>query len=542
MYTALASADIDGNGFNDIIISGADTSQSSQSVFIIYYNLGNGSFERYAASGIQGANFGSVNIADFNNDGRPDILVNGQISSTYITQIYSQGTNGSFTLKSENLMGSYFSETAVFDANADGLPDVLVIGFSTSYVPETKLYLDNGNFQFTEQESGLGGVYFSSIDIADINGDGFPDVLLGGMNTSYAGSVILYYNDGQGHFESADISFVGSYSGAVRFVDYDLDGDLDLFVIGLAGDQNAASFYKNDGQGNFSHDATNSALIPGLNMSRAEFADYNQDGKPDLLVIGYRDNLGVAAIFTNITEVAQPLDYCEVSVDYDVEPITRVSFAGIENKSSAQINGTPAYEDFTAISGTVKIGQTYTIAVEGNTARLFEHDIRVFIDWNQDGEFDMGIEYYWANLASSTGTDGVKAVADITVPENAVLGQTRIRIIKDMWNVYEPGEFDACLNPYYGQVEDYSLTVEADLSIGDRAFADVSIYPNPTTGKLFISSPADVASVEIVDLQGRSVGNPDASDIDLTQLPTGIYLAKISTTSGKTIIKRIIKE
>lgn len=439
-------------------------------------------------------------------------------------------------------MGSYFSETAVFVANADGLPDVLVTGFSTSYVPETKLYLNNGNFQFTEQESGLGGVYFSSTDIADINGDGFPDVLLGGMNTSYAGSVTLYYNDGQGHFESADAAFVGSYSGAARFVDYDLDGDLDVFVIGLAGDQNAASFYKNDGQGNFSHDATNSALIPGLNMSRAEFADYNQDGKPDLLVIGYRDNLGVAAIFTNTTEVAQPLDYCEVSVDYDVEPITRVNFAGIENESSAQINGTPAYEDFTAISGTVKIGQNYTIAVQGNTAGLFEHDIRIFIDWNQDGEFDMGIEYYWANLASSTGTDGVKAVADITVPENAVLGQTRIRIIKDMWNVYEPGEFDACLNPYYGQVEDYSLTVEADLSIGNRAFADVSIYPNPTTGKLFISSPADVASVEIVDLQGRSVVNTDASDIDLTSLPTGIYLAKISTTSGKTITKKIIKE
>ncbi len=158
---------------------------------------------------------------------------------------------------------------------------------------------------------------------------------------------------------------------------------------------------------------------------------------------------------------AVPADpYCNVSVDYDVEPITSVQLADINNTSSAVVNATPVYENFTSITGNVTKGTTYQLKVKGNTVGQFTHDIRVFIDWNQDYTFDMDTEYYHADLLPSNGIDNVEAVISLTIPADATLGQTRMRIIKDQWNIYEEGDFDACTNAYYGQVEDYTLHIQ----------------------------------------------------------------------------------
>ncbi|SFQ47135.1 GEVED domain-containing protein [Flavobacterium akiainvivens] len=165
--------------------------------------------------------------------------------------------------------------------------------------------------------------------------------------------------------------------------------------------------------------------------------------------------------FDDIEIIVDVPGYCDVSVDYDVEPISLVQFANINNATSAVVDATPAYEDFTGMVANVIQGETYTITVKGNTVGQFEHDIRVFIDWNQDLEFDMETEYYWASLLPSTGTDNVTATIDIEIPATALAGNTRLRVIKDQWNIYEEGEFDACLNAYYGQVEDYTVNIAA---------------------------------------------------------------------------------
>lgn len=166
-----------------------------------------------------------------------------------------------------------------------------------------------------------------------------------------------------------------------------------------------------------------------------------------------------------VTVVTAATDYCPVSVEWDVEPITLVDFADLNNPTSAEVNGTPAYEDFTSMTAHIERGATYTLTVKGNTNGTFEHDIRVFIDWNQDLEFDMQNEFYTVSLLPSTGEDEVEATIDIAVPSTAVLGNTRMRIIKDMWNVYEEGEFNACTDAYYGQVEDYTVLISQHVEV-----------------------------------------------------------------------------
>lgn len=774
MYSAIGVADINGDGRTDFAITGTRTDVSTV-VFEIYYGQTDGTFTKNEATGIAAANFGSMQMADFNADGKTDILVNGTTGSTYFATIYIQGEDGTFTPADIALMGTYFSDTKVFDANGDGLADILITGFSTSFAPETKLYLNQGGLVFTETSSNLGNVYFSSIDVADINNDGHPDVVLSGMDSTFTASLSLYLNDGTGNFALSPHAFTGTYSGSTLFIDYNQDGQTDIFSVGVdAGNTNIVLLYKNNGDGTFTHDTENSAQLLAVNMSRAVWLDADNNAAPDLFIMGYvgtdtaksslfinqhtatppcnqmpgpevgdtgcitfdhngivttyttvrgkdgkvwlQHNLGSPSVATSatddtsfgdlyqwgrwtdghqkrsselsntllspnnptgladgqpefigstpewwasgtasdqwqaktpqettaqngcdpckalgndwsvptqsdwqdiiaaeqITDVATAfesslkltvggsrlqsgnfnftgvrgyywskttsdnadyakylyysnfivnpnagstrgqglsvrcifngLSYCDVGVDWDIEPITLVNFADLNNPSSAIVNDTPALEDFTSLTANVNLGETYTLVVKGNTVGPFEHDIRAFFDWNQDGVFDMATEYYHASLLPSTGEDDVKVQIDIEIPSDAVLGKTRMRIIKDMWNVYEEGEFDACLNAYYGQVEDYSIDIQDALSVEKFTGAAVSVHPNPTSGLVHIHSNGRVKTVTVFNALGQMVGQQKSGTIDLTAQQSGIYWISIEMEDGTKQHKKIIRK
>src|SRR5690606_21567199 len=132
-----------------------------------------------------------------------------------------------------------------------------------------------------------------------------------------------------------------------------------------------------------------------------------------------------------------------------------VDFAGINNMTSATLNGTPALEDFTSIIGNVTRGSTYPIAVEGNTNGSFRTEIHIYVDWNQDGDFDeLDEEYYIGSIANSTGTDTIQADSTIVVPATALIGNTRMRVTKKFNTSASP-----CNTSGFGQAEDYTLNV-----------------------------------------------------------------------------------
>jgi len=156
-----------------------------------------------------------------------------------------------------------------------------------------------------------------------------------------------------------------------------------------------------------------------------------------------------------------PLPYCNTDYDDGVEPITLVNFAGINNPSSATVNGSPALENFTAISASVTQGQSYPISVKGNTDGNWTNYIRVYIDWNQNNSLsDPGESYDLGTIVNSTGLDAIQATGTIAVPANAVAGTTRMRVVK-RFGAYAPdcGMIGNAVD--YGQAEDYSVNVTA---------------------------------------------------------------------------------
>ena len=173
-----------------------------------------------------------------------------------------------------------------------------------------------------------------------------------------------------------------------------------------------------------------------------------------------------------LVESTGQLCYCEMNFTGQVEPITFVSFAGLENESDPEVDGSPANEDFTELEpAEVELGETYEITLEGNTNDSseigYENYFAVYIDFNQDGDFtDDGELLEMGFITGSTGEDGVELTGDITIPEDAMVGTTRMRIVKH-W--YDPElEFPAYLdepcgdeNNEYGQAEDYLINISA---------------------------------------------------------------------------------
>lgn len=168
----------------------------------------------------------------------------------------------------------------------------------------------------------------------------------------------------------------------------------------------------------------------------------------------------------SFTTIANPFaPYCgPLQFTNNVEPITLVNFAGINNTTSALVgtaNGSTiiAHENFTSITGNVSAGGGYTITLKGNTDGNYTTKLRMLADWNHDGDFDDTSESYdVGDITNSTGTDAVQLVGLISVPADAALGSTRMRVIKK-FNTYS----DACNTPNtgFGQAEDYTLNVTA---------------------------------------------------------------------------------
>jgi len=167
--------------------------------------------------------------------------------------------------------------------------------------------------------------------------------------------------------------------------------------------------------------------------------------------------------------------YCLPTFNNDIEPITNVTFAGVNKTSTNILNGTPAIESFCDVA-TVTQGTTYPISIKGNTFGNYTTFITVYVDWNQNGVFEnIPNERYDIGIIQNSNGDinSTPLAGNINVPIGALVGNTRMRVIKSFNNNINSYVLP-CSSNGWGQAEDYTVTVLPACVVPGNTIATVS--------------------------------------------------------------------
>jgi hypothetical protein len=227
----------------------------------------------------------SIAAADVNGDGKLDLLTVNQGSNTAGVQLGNgDGSFGTVTTFSTG-PGSQPLGIAVADVNGDGKPDLLTANQGSSGVG-VLLGTGTGSFGTVTTFSTGSTSLPASIAVADVNGDGKLDLLTANRTSNSAGVLL---GNGDGSFRNVTIFNTGGNSApySIAVADVNGDGKLDLLTANI--NTNTAGVLLGTGTGSFGTVTTFSTGPTSTPLSIA-VADVNGDGKPDLLTANQGSN------------------------------------------------------------------------------------------------------------------------------------------------------------------------------------------------------------------------------------------------------------
>ncbi|MFM7318312.1 MAG: FG-GAP-like repeat-containing protein, partial [bacterium] len=188
-----------------------------------------------------------------------------------------------------NMLGG----SVIGDFNNDHLPDIAISSGDWNLGVSVYIQQDDGNFHDVAEKSSLQNQKMAAnLTAADYDNDGDLDILLlrGGWESPFR--MTLLQNQGNAEFIDATTDSgldtpIASQSAA--WADFDLDGDLDIYVAGEYHDRNATPIncnrlYENDGKGHFTDIAEKAGVLNQGWSKGVIWGDYNNDGKPDIFV------------------------------------------------------------------------------------------------------------------------------------------------------------------------------------------------------------------------------------------------------------------
>ena len=276
---SIAVADVNGDGKSDLV-----TANSGSSTAGVLLGTGTGSFGAVTTYSAGGTPDG-IAVADVNGDGKPDLLVaNSSSNSTGVLLGTGTGTFGAAATYSVGA-NSQPSDIYVADVNGDGKLDVLTANYGNNMVG-VLLGTGTGTFGAVATYSvGSGGIPYDIV-VADVNGDGKPDLITANYGSDAAGVLL---GTGTGTFGAATTYTMGTSSqpGGVAVADLNGDGRPDLVTANSG--TNTAGVRLGTGAGSFGPPATYSTGV-GSSPSGIEVADVNGDNRPDILVTNAATN------------------------------------------------------------------------------------------------------------------------------------------------------------------------------------------------------------------------------------------------------------
>ena len=297
--SASTFADIDGDGDEDVFITGTISGTSSLVDYAnLYLNDGQGNFSEVLNAPFPGVANGAVEFADIDGDNDLDLLIMGNSVGVRLTKLYTNDGQGNF---SEVLNTPFINVTrgdlAFSDVDGDNDLDVLISGEYMSGIEITRLYLNDGNGIFSQSVNNqFTEVYSGKVVFSDVDGDGDEDLLVTGLtiDNGVTHTAKLYINDGQGVFtELLDTPITPVSASSVAFSDIDGDSDNDILIVGNIGSMRSAKIYINDGLAGFTEQMD--TPFQGVSSGTIDFADVDNDGDEDVILTGLGESLNVSS-------------------------------------------------------------------------------------------------------------------------------------------------------------------------------------------------------------------------------------------------------
>lgn len=283
-------ADLDNDGDLDIIYSGT-SGDASQTFYTRVYENNGGTFV-LRTTNLPHLRNGEITPGDFDKDGDADMLLSGYTVAGNTSAIYENKGAFDFVLK-QSLDGILNATPSWTDIDNDEDLDVVIAGDDDTgsaepFVNRIFVYRNNGSTFTPLTSTNLPPCSQCAMDWADVNNDGYTDVVIANITSTEGNSTAIYTNQHDGTF-GFDVLLPAPllYNGDVRFGDYDRDGDMDIVLSGARENGTITTdVYENRG-GSFVWRDDLDLYYVGENHHRGtRWIDYNNDGWPDLVLTG----------------------------------------------------------------------------------------------------------------------------------------------------------------------------------------------------------------------------------------------------------------
>jgi hypothetical protein len=319
---SVAVADVNGDTKLDIV--SADCSNGTITVF-----LGNGDGTFGAGTSFSaGHRPGAVVLADMNGDGKVDAVVTDFFSMDEMV-LFGNG-DGTFAAPGLGypVAGNVWTGPVVADFNGDGRPDLII----PSSIPgewSNLVYLANtGNGVFVAPHDYFdpNGAVGSSADsdgmaTADLNGDGLPDFAVGNLSLdSSVGVTVFLSNTANKTLDFSANYGSGGYLKFVALADIDGDGKVDLVAANGDPTQGNLVVFRGNGDGTFQTSPTSISVASGAGLGQLAVGDFDGNGQPDVAVLDTIGNVWV--LLNNSTSgspsFAAPVNYALTSTGWEI--------------------------------------------------------------------------------------------------------------------------------------------------------------------------------------------------------------------------------
>ena len=543
--------------------------------------------------------------ADYDQDGYLDLLVGGRLFKNIMGVSFEEKT------QELGIRGAARGNSFV-DMNNDGLMDIII------FHNDNHLYLNNGDGTFQHSKLEIPSFpSLSSFSFADVNQDGYPDVFIGQLWGAYPVPLpnYLFINNGENTFQDQTRKLYPDYDGThnfphgmicdpsdpntfrsngnqnrrsrgSQFVDFDNDGDLDLYVANYFLERN--ELYQNDGNGNFTPVIHQTSIdITSANGSShgtgVDWADFDHDGDMDLLQPNLAHPWGAerfghqgTTIYKNTGyphysfETAPPQQqiaheethagatWGDLNNDGFLDIIT-TTFYGcryadiyLQNPDHSFSNASYYYGIHEVVTGEdalvvdfdndgwndLCLGNQNQFRLYKNTLHIpSRHFVSIDLRTTSKNRFAIG-----ARIEVSSG--GKTYIQELSLgrgvrmqkPLRAHFGLGNASFIDNITVKWPDGEVEA-----YGAflANNHYTLHQGGLIDGQIQPSELQVYPNPSNGIVTVNVPAH--TLTLFDMSGKiMIKNTKTHTLDIKNLTKGVYLLKVETDHHSSYHKIIL--